>query len=78
MTPSGIDPADFRLAVPPRAPHLLVVLLKLQLFTACSATWGPHFIINILTAIVLAPGGSSPVHIYREHYIEYTNNTQNT
>ena len=26
-------------------------------------------IINILTAIVLAPGGSSPVHIYREHYI---------
>ena len=35
-------------------------------------------IINILTAIVLAPGGSSPVHIYREHYIEYTNNTQNT
>ena len=36
------------------------------------------FIINILTAIGLAPGGSSPVHIYREHYIEYTNNTQNT
>ena len=35
-------------------------------------------IINILTAIGLAPGGSSPVHIYREHYIEYTNNTQNT
>ena len=35
-------------------------------------------IINILTAIALAPGGSSPVHIYREHYIEYTNNTQNT
>ena len=34
--------------------------------------------INILTAIGLAPGGSSPVHIYREHYIEYTNNTQNT
>ena len=27
-------------------------------------------IINILTAIGLAPGGSSPVHIYREHYIE--------
>ena len=24
-------------------------------------------IINILTAIGLAPGGSSPVHIYREH-----------
>ena len=36
------------------------------------------FIINILTAIGLSPGGSSPVHIYREHYIEYTNNTQNT
>ena len=35
-------------------------------------------IINILTAIGLAPGGSSPVHIYREHYIEYTNNAQNT
>ena len=35
-------------------------------------------IINILTEIGLAPGGSSPVHIYREHYIEYTNNTQNT
>ena len=35
-------------------------------------------IINILTAIGLAPGGSSPVHIYRGHYIEYTNNTQNT
>jgi hypothetical protein len=35
-------------------------------------------IINILTAIGLAPGGSSPVHIYREHYIEYTNNIQNT
>ena len=35
-------------------------------------------IINILTAIGLAPGGSSPVHICREHYIEYTNNTQNT
>ena len=35
-------------------------------------------IINILTAIGLAPVGSSPVHIYREHYIEYTNNTQNT
>ena len=35
-------------------------------------------IIIILTAIGLAPGGSSPVHIYREHYIEYTNNTQNT
>jgi len=35
-------------------------------------------IINILTAIGLASGGSSPVHIYREHYIEYTNNTQNT
>jgi len=35
-------------------------------------------IINILTVIGLAPGGSSPVHIYREHYIEYTNNTQNT
>ena len=35
-------------------------------------------IINILTAIGLAPGGSRPVHIYREHYIEYTNNTQNT
>ena len=35
-------------------------------------------IINILTAIGLAPGGSSPVHIYREHYIAYTNNTQNT
>ena len=35
-------------------------------------------IINILTAIGLAPGGSSPVHIYREHYTEYTNNTQNT
>ena len=35
-------------------------------------------IINILSAIGLAPGGSSPVHIYREHYIEYTNNTQNT
>ena len=34
-------------------------------------------IIIILTAIGLAPGGSSPVHIYREHYIEYTNNTQN-
>ena len=34
--------------------------------------------INILTAIGLARGGSSPVHIYREHYIEYTNNTQNT
>ena len=34
-------------------------------------------IINILTAIGLAPGGSSPVHIYREHYMEYTNNTQN-
>ena len=32
-------------------------------------------IINILTAIGLAPGGSSPVHIYREHYIEHTNNT---
>ena len=31
-------------------------------------------IINILTAIGLAPGGSSPVYIYREHYIEYTNN----
>ena len=31
-------------------------------------------IINILTAIGLAPGGSSPVHIYRE----YTNNAQNT
>ena len=28
-------------------------------------------IINILTAIGLAPGGSSPVHIYIEHYIEY-------
>ena len=37
-----------------------------------------YIIINILTAIGLAPGGSSPVHIYREHYIEYTNNTQNT
>ena len=36
------------------------------------------FIINILTAIGLAPGGSSPVHIYRELYIEYTNNAQNT
>ena len=35
-------------------------------------------IIIILTAIGLAPGGSSPVHIYREHYIEYTNNTHNT
>jgi hypothetical protein len=35
-------------------------------------------IIIILTAIGLAPGGSSPVHIYREHYIEYTNNTQKT
>ena len=35
-------------------------------------------IINILTAIGLAPGGSSPVHIYRKHYIEYTNNAQNT
>ena len=35
-------------------------------------------IINILTAIGLAPGGSSPVHIFREHYIEYTNNAQNT
>ena len=35
-------------------------------------------IINILTAIGLAPGGSSPVHIYRELYIEYTNNAQNT
>ena len=34
-------------------------------------------IIIILTAIGLAPGGSSPVHIYREHYIEYINNTQN-
>ena len=35
-------------------------------------------IVNILTAIGLAPGGSSPVHIYREHYIEYTKNAQNT
>ena len=35
-------------------------------------------IINIWTAIELARGGSSPVHIYRAHYIEYTNNTQNT
>ena len=35
-------------------------------------------IIIILTAIGLAPGGSSPVHIYREHCIEYTNNAQNT
>ena len=45
--------------------------------------WGDQrgrllFIINILTAIELEPGGSSPVHIYREYYIEYTNNTQNT
>ena len=35
-------------------------------------------VINILTAIGLAPGGSGPVHIYREHYIEYTDNSQNT
>ena len=48
---------------------LLILLLLLLLFI---------IIINILTAIGLAPGGSSPVHIYREHYIEYTNNTQNT
>ena len=40
--------------------------------------WKPEIIINILTAIGLAPGGSTPVHIYREHYIEYTNNTQKT
>ena len=49
----------------------------------CGNPTGPDpeiiiIIINILTAIGLAPGGSSPVHIYREHYIEYTNNTQNT
>ena len=37
-----------------------------------------YFIINILTAIGLAPGGSSPVHICRKHYIEYTSNAQNT
>ena len=42
------------------------------------ANWFIIIIIIILTAIGLAPGGSSPVHIYREHYIEYTNNTQNT
>ena len=47
-------------------------------------SWTPGIyiiiIINILTAIGLAPGSSSQVHIYREHYIrvEYTNNTQNT
>ena len=56
-------------------------------FPATAVIWA-HFanhiiiiiiiIIIILTAIGLAPGGSSPVHIYREHYIEYTNNAQNT
>ena len=38
----------------------------------------PVIIINILPAIGLALGGSSPVHIYREHYLEYTNNAHNT
>ena len=48
------------------------------LYSAISDIYYYIIIINILTAIGLAPGGSSPVHIYREHYIEYTNNTQNT
>ena len=35
-------------------------------------------IINILTAIGLAPGGSSPVHFTENLYTEYTNNAQDT
>ena len=49
-----------------------------SLVILCGWLSGIIIIINILTAIGLAPGGSSPVHIYREHYIEYTNNAQNT
>jgi hypothetical protein len=54
----------------------VIIILKNEL----SVSYYPRIIIiiNILTAIGLAPGGSSPVHIYREHYVEYTNNTQNT